>query len=279
MFYQENDFQHPLSHPGNNSVRAWLNSIGPDNRTLLRHLELTFLNTERAIESLDVHYRMRPAKQNIFVENVMWDDGQMGEMEWHVFTAQEEDNDAEAEEVIDEEDAKSIKTSVLFDAEETHDATNELEFEKDDRGEDDSGDDWETICSSAESTHILLAPSTPPQVHLTRKNGEAFGDPRWSFAGKFNDHVVRRLASCKYRMLTHTSIMTLTSYAVHREPPLKAPRKPVPVTLVPSLVVATDRAVEDGTESLGDRSLEIVNAGPVRPVNKRHSGVSWVLGC
>jgi hypothetical protein len=49
IFYQENLFQHPLAYPGTSSVHGWLNSIGPENRSLLRHLELTFLNTERAI--------------------------------------------------------------------------------------------------------------------------------------------------------------------------------------------------------------------------------------
>jgi hypothetical protein len=160
---------------------------------LLRHLELTFLNTERAIEHLDINYRIRPAKDDVVVENVMWDDGKMGEIEWIVFTAQEDG----AEVDVVEEDTKSIGTSILFDHEEVSDATDELEFETD-NGEDER----ETMSSSGESTHMLLAPSTPPQVFLTRKNGEDFGDPRWSFAGKFNDHVLRRLASCKLPILS-----------------------------------------------------------------------------
>lgn len=141
----------------------------------------------------------------------MWDDGEMGQMEWYVFTAQEAevegDVDAEVEvEVVEgDDDAKSIGTSILFDLErgDGHDVANklELEFEADDSH---SENDWETISSSGESTHRLLTPSTPPQVHLTRKNGEDFGDLRWSFAGKFNDHVVRRLASCKFRSLNNT---------------------------------------------------------------------------
>jgi len=188
IFYQENQFQHPLAHPDNSSVRGWLNSIGPDNRSLLRHLELTFLNTERAITSLDVHYQMQPAKESVVVENVMWDDGQSGEMEWHVSTALESGIASKAI----EEDAQSIGTSILFDLCGARDDTNELEFDA-----ADCEDDWETMKTSGEPSRRLLAPTTPPQVHLTRKNGEAFGNPRWSFAAKFNDHVVQRLASCK----------------------------------------------------------------------------------
>lgn len=118
----------------------------------------------------------------------MWDDGQMGEMEWHVFTALDTET---APRVIDE-DAKSIGTCLLFElGEENYDAK-ELDL---DTG--DSGDDWETMKTSGESSRRLLAPATPPQLQLTRRNGEAFGNPRWSFAGKFNDHLSRRLASCK----------------------------------------------------------------------------------
>jgi hypothetical protein len=137
---------------------------------------------------------MRPAKKNVVVENVMWDDGKMGEMAWHVFTAHEAEAGTEVE--VIEDDAQSIGTSIgtsiLFDHEEVHDLTNELEFET-----DDAEGEWETMSSSDESTHLLLALTTPPKVFLTRKNGEEFGNPRWSFAGKFNDHVLRRLASCK----------------------------------------------------------------------------------
>jgi hypothetical protein len=135
---------------------------------------------------------MRPAQRDVVVENVMWDDGKMGEMEWIVFTGHKDG----AVEVV-EEDAKSVGTSILFDHGEVQDATNELEFET-----DDAEDEWETMSSSGESTHLLVAPSTPPQVFLTRKNGEEFGNPRWSFAGKFNDHVVRRLASRKLPILS-----------------------------------------------------------------------------
>ena len=135
IFYQENIFQHPLAHPGTPSVRGWLNSIGAENRSLLRHLELTFLNTERAISSLDVHYQMRPAKESVVVENVMWDDGQMGEMEWHVFTAL---NTVTASRVTDE-DAKSIETSLLFELGEVNYDANLLGL---DAGA--SEDDWET---------------------------------------------------------------------------------------------------------------------------------------
>lgn len=117
----------------------------------------------------------------------MWDDGRMGEMEWHVFTAHE------TEIRVMEEDAESIGTSILFDHRDVH----ELDFGPDDFGPDDSEADWETMRTSHESTRRLLAPTTPPRVHLTRKNGEEFGDPRWSFAGKFNDHLLRRLASCE----------------------------------------------------------------------------------
>jgi hypothetical protein len=185
-------------------VRGWLNSIGAENRSLLRHLELTFLNTERAISSLDVHYQMRPAKESVVVENVMWDDGQMGEMEWHVFTAL---NTVTASRVTDE-DAKSIETSLLFEIGEVNYDANLLGL---DAGA--SEDDWETTRTSGESSRRLLAPTTPPQVQLMRKNGEAFGNPRWSFAGKFNDHLSRRLASCKLttHVLFYSSKLTLCS--------------------------------------------------------------------
>jgi hypothetical protein len=105
-----------------------------------------------------------------------------------VFTAQETKT---APRII-EEDAESIGTSLLFKHGIVRDRTNELEFDA-----DDFEGDRETMTTSAESSRRLLVPTTPPQVHLTRKNGEAFSDPRWSFAGKFNDHLLRRLASCK----------------------------------------------------------------------------------
>lgn len=118
----------------------------------------------------------------------MWDDGLMGEMEWHVFTALDTES---ASRVVDE-DAKSIGTSLLFELSEGNYDTKELET---DAG--DTEDGWETTGTSGESSRRPLAPMTPPQLQLTRKNGEAFGNPRWSFAGKFNDHLSRRLASRK----------------------------------------------------------------------------------
>lgn len=210
------------------------------------------------------------------VENVMWDDGEMGEVEWYGFTARETggEGDVEVEVGDGDEDARSIGTRILFDQEETHDAANELEFEAD---VDDN--DWETISSSGQSTLRLLAPSTPPQVYLTRKNGEDFGDPRWSFAGKFNDHVVRRLASCKFQSLNNTYMMELMYCLVHRDPYQKILRKPVPFTIMPSLVVASDRPVENDTKRPMDRGLGLTVEKPTRPVSKRHSGVSWVVGC
>lgn len=188
VFYQENQFQQPLAHPVNSSVRGWLNSIGADNRSLLRHLELTFLNTERAISSLEVHYQMRPAEQSGMVENVMWDNGQLGEMEWHVFTGLETETGSR----VIEEDAQLIGTSLLFETDNEQDDTKGLDIDT-----DNLEDEWETTSTSGESSGRLLAPTEPPQVQLTRKNGEAFGNPRWSFAGKFNDHLLRRLASRK----------------------------------------------------------------------------------
>ena len=155
---------------------------------MLRHLELTFLNTERAISSLDVHYQMRPAKDSVVVENVMWDDGQMGEMEWHVFTG----SDTETGPRVVEEDALSIGTSLLFDIDDDHADAVKLECNA-----ADSEDGWETMRTSGESSRELLASTVPPQVQLTHKNGEAFGNPRWSFAGRFNDHLLRKLASRK----------------------------------------------------------------------------------
>jgi hypothetical protein len=135
---------------------------------------------------------VRPAKEGVVVENVMWDDGQLGEKEWHVFTGL----NAETASRAIEEDAQSIGTSVLFEIGDVCDDTSELELDA-----NDSEGDWETMGTSDESSRRLLTSTTPPQVQLTRKNGEAFGNPRWSFAGKFNDHLLRRLASRKFTTL------------------------------------------------------------------------------
>lgn len=118
----------------------------------------------------------------------MWDDGQMGEMEWHVFTGL----DTETASRVVEEDALSVGTSLLFNIDDEHTDAVELECNA-----ADSEDGWETMSTSGESSRKLFSSTTPPQVQLTRKNGEAFGNPRWSFAGKFNDHLLRRLASRK----------------------------------------------------------------------------------
>lgn len=176
-------------------MRGWLNSIGIDNRCLLNHLELAFLNTERAVESLDIHYRIRPASKHVVVENVVWDDGEMGEVEWNVFTAQK----AVAEVEIIEEDAETVGTSILFE-QERDDTVRELEFEQ-----DDSEEAWETTLVTGGSLEQLIPPTPPPQVRLTRKNGEDFGDPRWSFAPKFNEHILRRLASCTLQPINQIS--------------------------------------------------------------------------
>ena len=135
IYYQENRFRHPLSHPDQSSVRGWLNSMGADNRSLLRHLEFTFLNTERAISSLEVHYQMRPAEQSVMVENVMWDDGQLGEMEWHAFTGLETETGSR----VIEEDAQLIGTSLLFETDNEQDDTKGLDLDTDNL-EDEMGD-------------------------------------------------------------------------------------------------------------------------------------------
>ena len=122
----------------------------------------------------------------------MWDDGQLGEMEWHVFTGL----GTETASTAIEEDAESVGTSVLFEIGDVCDDISELELDA-----DDSEGDLETMETSDESSRKLLTSTTPPQVQLTRKNGEAFGNPRWSFAGKFNDHLLRRLASRKFTKL------------------------------------------------------------------------------
>lgn len=88
-----------------------MNSIGVGNRALLIRLELAFLNTERAIESLQTHYNMYPAEDSVVLENVVWDDGQMGEVEWYIFTARE----AEVGAQVLGDDVKSVGTSILFD--------------------------------------------------------------------------------------------------------------------------------------------------------------------
>jgi hypothetical protein len=123
---------------------------------------------------------MRPAEQSVVLENVMWDDGQLSEMEWHVFTGL----DTESGSRVVEEDVQSIWMSLLFETDNVHDDINEAEHDV-----KESQDDWESSRTSDDSSHR--------QVQLTRKNGEAFGNPRWSFAGKFNDHLLRRLASRK----------------------------------------------------------------------------------
>jgi hypothetical protein len=144
-----------------------------------------------------MHYQMRPAKESVVVENVIWDDGQMGEMEWHVFTGL----DTETAPRAIEDDAESIGTSVLFEIGDVCDDISELELDA-----NDSEGDWETMgTTSDESSRRLLTSTTPPQVQLTRKNGEAFGNPRWSFAGKFNDYLLRRLASRKFTKLSTPS--------------------------------------------------------------------------
>lgn len=171
-----------------------MNGIGVGNRALFRRLELAFLNAERAIESLRTHYDLYPAEYSVVVENVVWDDGLVGEVEWYIFTARAREAEVGAQVVLGE-DGESVGTSILFDQDEAaYDGADELEFES-----DSPKSDWETTSSSAsgDSSLGLIAPMEPPQVHLTRKNGEPFGEARWSFAGKFNEHVVRRLASCK----------------------------------------------------------------------------------
>lgn len=194
IYYQENRFRHPLSHPDQSSVRGWLNSIGLENRCLLNHLELAFLNTERAIESLDIHYRIRPASKEVVVENVVWDDGEMGEVEWNVFTARK----AVREVGIIEEEGELVGTTILFE-QGKRETIRELEFEQ----EESCEDMCETTSGSGDSSEQLSLPTPPPQVRLTRKNGEDIGDPRWSFAPKFNEHVLSRLDSRKLRMSNH----------------------------------------------------------------------------
>jgi hypothetical protein len=71
---------------------------------------------------------MRPAKEGVVVENVMWDDGQLGEMEWHVFTGL---NANTAPRAIDD-DAESIGTSVLFEIGDVRDDVSELELDAND---------------------------------------------------------------------------------------------------------------------------------------------------
>ncbi|KAM0723016.1 hypothetical protein Q7P37_001214 [Cladosporium fusiforme] len=220
IFYRENRFRYPLSHTSVHSVRQWLIDIGEENRSLLRHLELAFLNAERAIESLPARFGMHATRDGVFVEEVAWDDGELGEVQWCIFTALEagpESQDGDGEE--DDDHARSVGTSILS----PDSDTNELSFEADGNRTESSHDTWETESSNASSSsaHAMLLPETPPQVHLTRKNGEDFGEPRWSFAGKFNDHVARRLASLSCE-------------------PANPQRKPRFVTRAPRVVMASD---------------------------------------
>ena len=113
-------------------------------------------------------------------------------MEWHVFTGLDTESGSRAI----EEDVHSIGTSVLFATDNVRDGINELDLYA-----ENLEDEWETTRTSGESSRRLLAPTEPPQVQLTRKNGEAFGNPRWSFAGKFDDHLMRRLASREFYTL------------------------------------------------------------------------------
>jgi hypothetical protein len=67
---------------------------------------------------------------------------------------------------------------------------------------------------------------------------------------------------------------------VHREPPQRAAQKPVPYTLMPDVVVASDRISEDGideVEGLGGRRLELVTEERVLPHSKRYSSGLWVM--
>lgn len=129
------------------------------------------------------------------VENVVWDDGEMGEVEWNVFTAQK----PVAEVEVIESDAETVGTSILFE-QGRRDTVGELELEFE---QDDSEEAWETTLGTGGSSEQLIPPTPPPQVRLTRKNGEDFGDPRWSFAPKFNEHILRRLASRESQLDNH----------------------------------------------------------------------------
>jgi hypothetical protein len=67
---------------------------------------------------------------------------------------------------------------------------------------------------------------------------------------------------------------------VHRESAQKTPRKPVPFTLTPGVVVASDRISEDEmveVEGLGDQRIELVTEERVLPHSKRYSSGSWVM--
>jgi hypothetical protein len=67
---------------------------------------------------------------------------------------------------------------------------------------------------------------------------------------------------------------------VHRESAQKTPQKPVPFTLTPGVVVASDRISEDEmveVEGLGDQRIELVTEERVLPHSKRYSSGSWVM--
>lgn len=160
------------------------------------------MNAERAIECLPTQFGLRVRGK--VKEEVVWDDGEKGEVEWCVFTALESGPEEpvgpheEGEEADDDDEdgvstTTTISTSILF----PPSSPSDLAFEPTSTSSPTSvsTNPSPSRSASTRSSELKPLPSKPPQVHLKRKNGEDFGEPRWSFAGKFNEHLARRLAA------------------------------------------------------------------------------------
>lgn len=169
-FYNQNQFIFPIGHKRDHGVRDWLDAIGQDNRRMLQHVELAPVNADAAIKALAVHYRLAAS----------------------VYSANTSTLDLTAEKAASEEGTtKTNDSSRPSDKHESSDLT--VLHESEEASINDSLLD--SACSTSSITTVVEP--KPPQLDLRRPNGDEWGDPRWSFAGKFDDHLVKRLASCK----------------------------------------------------------------------------------
>lgn len=205
IFYKENQFIFPIGHKREHGVRDWLDAIGAESHRMLRYLELAPLNADAAIQALLVRYRMRKADRPVVTEKIEFDDGLLGEVQWFVFTAEPagaawKASDLAAARITEHEatgrEEGTITIAVGADSGrvEQHNAKSCASTP----GSEDSGSWLSSDGTSITSSLRTVVGTTPPQLELRRPNGDEWGDPRWSFAGKFEDHLVKRLASRKY---------------------------------------------------------------------------------
>lgn len=207
-FYKENQFIFPIGHKREHGVRDWLDAIGHGNRQMLQHVELAPLNADTAIKTLAVHYRLHRCDHPVIVEDVDFDDGHSAEVQWFVFTAEGckaipsrpasvhtantsildvSEQDAKRKEgTIKVPDGNSLSSS------DDKDDLSELTVMIENEG---SSIQDSLLDTSSPTSFTTVVEPRPPQLDLRRPNGDEWGDPRWSFAGKFNDHLVKRLAS------------------------------------------------------------------------------------